>query len=421
MALQTLAEQRQRGTYGQPSEPYTRPGEDILLEEVRQQVRALEADYCPAPTFSPRYPYLPVAATLNSTPGVLSSPPLHQWNHWMRQHRARICRTSARVLQADSSDLDYPQSRRAAYTRRRTTTPRPTSTDVDVTPNRRLTGRMVSSVRTCTRTPTRTVHSPKQPPPPPRPTHATPRRLAAAVLLLLLLLAHTCHRLAHSPRGPLTLNAPRRDMRIAIRRERVAGVGGGVRAEAGAGEGRNASGAEADNVGVASAAEEERGGLGSSGGCVCLSFLPSSPPLILSFSLHPSSLLPIFLSILPLLHPFPKFRVAPFVVALLPPPLLLLLPSSPPPLPLSSPPPLLPSSPPPSLPPPSPSLFLPSFWSPRANPAPLRVRGQRRGVRARAVSGGVARCLGDSWLCMMGHGLALAMQRRVFLRAVGAT
>ncbi|KAJ6504035.1 trehalose-6-phosphate phosphatase [Mycena vulgaris] len=61
------------------SEPYTRLGDDISLEEVRQQVRALEADHRAAGIpLSGRVlhvcHYLPVAATLNSTPGVLSPP-----------------------------------------------------------------------------------------------------------------------------------------------------------------------------------------------------------------------------------------------------------------------------------------------------------------------------------------------------------
>ncbi|KAJ6615117.1 trehalose-6-phosphate phosphatase [Mycena sp. CBHHK59/15] len=61
------------------SEPYTRLGDDISLEEVRQQVRALEADHLAAGIpLSGRVlhvcHYLPVAATLNNSPGVLSPP-----------------------------------------------------------------------------------------------------------------------------------------------------------------------------------------------------------------------------------------------------------------------------------------------------------------------------------------------------------
>ncbi|KAJ7136631.1 trehalose-6-phosphate phosphatase [Mycena epipterygia] len=61
------------------SEPYTRLGDDISLEEVRQQVRALEADHRAAGIpLSGRVlhvcHYLPVSATLNTTPGVLSPP-----------------------------------------------------------------------------------------------------------------------------------------------------------------------------------------------------------------------------------------------------------------------------------------------------------------------------------------------------------
>ncbi|KAJ7104384.1 trehalose-6-phosphate phosphatase [Mycena belliarum] len=61
------------------SEPYTRLGDDISLDEVRRQVRALEADHRAAGIpLSGRVihvcHYLPVSATLNSTPGVLSPP-----------------------------------------------------------------------------------------------------------------------------------------------------------------------------------------------------------------------------------------------------------------------------------------------------------------------------------------------------------
>ncbi|KAJ7785336.1 trehalose 6-phosphate phosphatase [Mycena maculata] len=61
------------------SEPYTRLGDDISLDEVRQQVRALEADHRAAGIpLSGRVlhvcHYLPVSATLNNTPGVLSPP-----------------------------------------------------------------------------------------------------------------------------------------------------------------------------------------------------------------------------------------------------------------------------------------------------------------------------------------------------------
>ncbi|KAJ7458051.1 hypothetical protein B0H11DRAFT_2319825 [Mycena galericulata] len=61
------------------SEPYTRLGDDISLDEVRQQVRALEADHRAAGIpLSGRVlhvcHYLPVSATLNSAPGVLSPP-----------------------------------------------------------------------------------------------------------------------------------------------------------------------------------------------------------------------------------------------------------------------------------------------------------------------------------------------------------
>ncbi|KAJ7635051.1 trehalose 6-phosphate phosphatase [Roridomyces roridus] len=61
------------------AEPYTRVGDDISLDEVRQQVRALEADHRAAGIpLSGRVihvcHYLPVIATLNHTPGVLSPP-----------------------------------------------------------------------------------------------------------------------------------------------------------------------------------------------------------------------------------------------------------------------------------------------------------------------------------------------------------
>ncbi|KAJ6562568.1 trehalose 6-phosphate phosphatase [Mycena capillaripes] len=67
------------------SEPYTRLGDDISLDEVRQQVRALEQDHRAAGIpLSGRVlhvcHYLPIQATLNTNPGVLtppSTPPLN--------------------------------------------------------------------------------------------------------------------------------------------------------------------------------------------------------------------------------------------------------------------------------------------------------------------------------------------------------
>ncbi|KAF8205365.1 glycosyltransferase family 20 protein [Mycena galopus ATCC 62051] len=61
------------------AEPYTRLGDDISLDEVRAQVRALEADHRAAGIpLSGRVlhvcHYLPVIATLNPAPGVLSPP-----------------------------------------------------------------------------------------------------------------------------------------------------------------------------------------------------------------------------------------------------------------------------------------------------------------------------------------------------------
>ncbi|KAJ7193542.1 trehalose 6-phosphate phosphatase [Mycena pura] len=61
------------------AEPYTRFGDDISLDEVRQQVRALEADHRAAGIpLSGRVlhvcHYLPVTATLNASSGVLSPP-----------------------------------------------------------------------------------------------------------------------------------------------------------------------------------------------------------------------------------------------------------------------------------------------------------------------------------------------------------
>ncbi|KAJ7255827.1 trehalose 6-phosphate phosphatase [Mycena haematopus] len=61
------------------AEPYTRLGDDIELDEVRAQVRALEADHRAAGIpLSGRVlhvcHYLPVTATLNPAPGVLSPP-----------------------------------------------------------------------------------------------------------------------------------------------------------------------------------------------------------------------------------------------------------------------------------------------------------------------------------------------------------
>jgi trehalose 6-phosphate synthase/phosphatase len=61
------------------SEPYTRMGDDISLDEVRAQVLALEADHRAAGIpLSGRVlhvcHYLPVQMTLNTAPGVLSPP-----------------------------------------------------------------------------------------------------------------------------------------------------------------------------------------------------------------------------------------------------------------------------------------------------------------------------------------------------------
>ncbi|KAK7044437.1 trehalose-6-phosphate phosphatase [Favolaschia claudopus] len=61
------------------AEPYTRIGDDISLDEVRAQVRALEADHKAAGIpLSGRVlhvcHYLPITATLNTTSGVLSPP-----------------------------------------------------------------------------------------------------------------------------------------------------------------------------------------------------------------------------------------------------------------------------------------------------------------------------------------------------------
>ncbi|KAJ6504041.1 hypothetical protein DFH09DRAFT_1375498 [Mycena vulgaris] len=178
-------------------------------------------DSFPSPTLAQgtisRSRRVPVAATLNSSPGVLS-PSLHQWNHGMRQHPPNIrTRTASRLFYGlPSVTTRCLRSEATHHVATKGSLRECDGTLADQTPYRRLTGSMVSSGRTRTRQDDlhllpAPLHDPCHAPPPGRPSALSTRAR------LLLLLARTCRRLARPPRAPLTLHARRRDMLIAIR------------------------------------------------------------------------------------------------------------------------------------------------------------------------------------------------------------